>query len=138
MNLESTDILKEFNLRHTDCREEVLSVFDRNHTALSHGDLEEQVNQKYDRVTIYRTLKTFLEKGLLHKVLDGDGGTRYALCKNDCKTDDHHHDHVHFKCDTCGNTTCLDHVHIPALKLPDGYTRQEINLLVQGVCPACQ
>jgi len=44
---------------------------------------------------------------------------------------------VHFKCTTCGLTTCLDHVTIPSIILPEGYQRVETNLLVQGVCKNC-
>lgn len=132
-------ILKDFSLRLTDCREEVLDAFYTQNHALAHSDLEEQLAERFDRVTLYRTLKTFLEKGIIHKVLDDEGGTKYALCKDNCHTPDHqhHHDHVHFKCSVCGQTTCLDKVHIPAFELPLGYQRLETNLLVQGVCPLC-
>jgi Fur family ferric uptake transcriptional regulator len=131
--------LKEFNLRQTECRQEVLDVFASQPHALSHGDIENQLTDRFDRVTIYRTLKTFVDKGLLHKVLDDQGAMKYALCRETCHTPDHqhHHDHVHFKCTICGLTNCLEDVRIPALSLPAGYQRQETNLLVQGVCPAC-
>jgi Fur family ferric uptake transcriptional regulator len=130
--------LKSFNLRHTDCREEILGAFMRSQAALSHSDLEDQIDSKYDRVTVYRTLKTFLEKGIIHRILDADGGSKYALCKKQCSTEGHHHDHVHFKCMACGDTTCLESTNIPAISLPDGYERQEINLLIEGHCPNCK
>ena len=131
--------LKEFNLRQTDCRAEMLAIFDQNPHALAHADVEARLPEKFDRVTVYRTLKTFLEKGIIHKVLDDEGGMKYALCRATCHTADHqhHHDHVHFKCTVCGLTNCLDDVRVPALSLPAGYQRQETNLLVQGVCPHC-
>jgi Fur family transcriptional regulator, ferric uptake regulator len=137
--MPTSALLKSFQLRQTDCREEVLSVFLANSFALAHGDIEHKLADKFDRVTVYRTLKTFLEKGLLHKVLDDEGGTKYALCKESCHTEahKHHHDHVHFKCNQCGQTTCLDHIHIPVIGLPQGFKRQEINILVQGVCDKC-
>lgn len=130
--------LKAFDLRHTDCRQDILNAFLKSHSALSHGDLETIVDDKFDRVTIYRTLKTFLEKGLIHKILDADGATRYALCKKQCSTHSHHHDHVHFKCSDCGDTTCIESVNIPAIALPNGYKSKEINLLIEGRCPNCQ
>lgn len=130
--------LKTFQLRHTSCREDILLMFHEHTNALSHSDLEQELGERFDRVTIYRTLKTFLEKGLIHKVLDDEGGTRYALCKHDtCSTDHHQHEHVHFKCRDCGLTTCLDAVHIPSFSLPTGYQQEEVNILVQGVCPTC-
>lgn len=131
-------LLKTHNLRHTECREDVLLAFLESPAALSHGDLEQQIDDKFDRVTIYRTLKTFLEKGIIHKILDADGGSKYALCKNKCTSGTHQHDHVHFKCQVCGNTTCIESVSIPAIALPLGYERNEINLLIEGSCPKCK
>jgi Fur family transcriptional regulator, ferric uptake regulator len=134
----SKDTLKEYELRHTGCRSDILQSFQSFDFALSHGDLEERFGERFDRVTIYRTLKTFVEKGIIHKVLDDEGGTKYALCRTtECSHDNHHHDHVHFKCLQCGNTTCIESVHIPVFSLPEGYKRTEINMLVQGTCPTC-
>ena len=55
------ETLKGHHLRTTTCREDVLSTFINKKNALSHGDLEGALGENYDRVTIYRTLKTFLE-----------------------------------------------------------------------------
>jgi Fur family ferric uptake transcriptional regulator len=138
MNQQQNLSLKTFNLRHTDCREEILHAFASSNAALSHSDLESKIDSKYDRVTVYRTLKTFQEKGIIHRIPDADGGSKYALCKTTCTAGDHHHDHVHFKCTDCGDTTCLEGTHIPAIALPDGYQRREINLLIEGHCPNCK
>ena len=136
MSASARQTLKMHDLRHTGCREDILLAFQKQATALSHGDLEQTLPDRYDRVTIYRTLKTFVEKGIVHKVLDEEG-LRYALCKAACAAPNHQHDHVHFKCVACGQTTCLENIHIPKVMLPEGYATQEINLLVQGICAAC-
>jgi Fur family transcriptional regulator, ferric uptake regulator len=138
MQIDSKNILKKYNLRHTDMRENILWSFLSKTAALSHNDLENILTDGSDRVTIYRTLKTFVDKGILHKILDDQGGTKYALCNHKCDTEGHNHDHVHFKCNNCGDTTCLENVLIPQIELPKGYKRQEINMLVQGVCSRCQ
>lgn len=131
----SFQILKDFKLRSTPNREAILHVFLRRDFALSHGDVEREVPSSFDRVTVYRTLKTFLDKGLLHKVLDDEGSLKYALCSEACSTA-HHHEHVHFKCTKCGQTNCLE-VEIPSVKLPKGYKAKEVNLLIQGICEHC-
>ncbi len=104
---------------------------------MSHGDIEFAMDGKYDRVTIYRTLKSFLENGLIHKVLDDNGGSRYALCDDACSDGDHRHDHIHFKCSNCDQTTCLEDVFIPDVKLPEGFKAAESNYLITGVCDKC-
>ncbi|WP_265993003.1 Fur family transcriptional regulator [Larkinella insperata] len=137
MNAAIKQTLDDFHLRHTSCREGVLDTFFAANYALAHHDIEESLKADFDRVTIYRTLKTFVDKGILHKVLDDEGGLKYALCREACAQDHHHHDHVHFKCEECGQTTCLENTLIPAVSLPSGYSRKETNLLIQGVCSLC-
>lgn len=133
----SSHILKDYNLRQTDCRNEILDVFLDKGFALSHGDVENKISEDFDRVTVYRTLKTFVQRGIIHKVLDDSGSIKYALCNNHCTSDQHHHDHVHFKCVNCGQTNCIEDVEVPAIDLPKGYTPLETNLLIQGICAKC-
>lgn len=135
----SLKLLQEHKIRKTGCREEILNEFFSHSHALSQPDLEKAVGEEFDRVTIYRTLTLFLEKGLIHKVLDDSGAMKYALCPSACGEDGHHHhEHVHFKCVKCGMTLCLDHVEIPKLTLPEGFSMVETDLLVQGICSQCK
>jgi Fur family transcriptional regulator, ferric uptake regulator len=129
-------LLKTFDMRSTPTRQEILSLFLKKNYALSHGDIEKEIRSTLDRVTLYRTLKTFLDKGIIHKVLDDEGTLKYALCNEACSETGHHHDHIHFKCITCGQTNCLD-IELPGVRLPKGYTVNEINVLIQGICDRC-
>lgn len=136
MNASSETLLRNFSLRSTPTREQIIHLFLKKNYALSHGDIEKEITDELDRVTVYRTLKTFLDKGLIHKVLDDEGSLKYALCNEACTLTGHHHDHVHFKCVACGQTNCLN-IDVPAVKLPKGYRATEVNLLIQGVCERC-
>lgn len=136
MGAVSNRLLRDFRLRSTPSRQEILHLFLKKDYALSHGDIEKEINNALDRVTVYRTLKTFLDRGLIHKVLDDEGALKYALCNEACNAAGHHHDHVHFKCTRCGQTNCLD-IEIPSVKLPKGYKPEELNLLIQGICENC-
>ncbi|HOO09124.1 MAG TPA: transcriptional repressor [Cyclobacteriaceae bacterium] len=131
-------ILKESNLRSTTSRSKILGLFLSNSHALSYSDIEKQVASLFDRVTVYRTLKSFLEKGIIHKIPDNSGGLKYALCSDHCPHTVHQHDHVHFKCTRCGQTSCLEEVEIPPFDLPGGYKPDEVSLLVQGTCSKCR
>jgi Fur family ferric uptake transcriptional regulator len=132
----SDSLLKTHKLRSTPNRQSILRLFLNKEHALSHSDIENEIDDNLDRVTVYRTLKTFLSKGLIHKVLDDEGSLKYALCNDHCSTQEHHHDHVHFKCTRCGQTNCLD-VEVPTVKLPKEYRIKEVNLLIQGICDLC-
>lgn len=132
-------ILQSHALRHTTSRAEILEIFVQENRALSQREVESAMSQDCDRVTIYRTLSSFLDKGLLHKVLDDSGATKFALCPSTCAEHEaHQHDHVHFKCIRCGNTICVEEVHVHPPRLPAGFLVQEVNVLMQGVCPDCQ
>ena len=133
-----SQILKNHHLRVTESRNAILGIFFREGVALSESEIEHSLIHGCDRATIYRTLSTFLDKGILHKVLDDSGAMKYALCSPGChEGETHKHDHVHFKCNECGTTSCIEQVKIPQLELPKGYNISEINILLQGICPAC-
>lgn len=130
-------ILQDHALRLTDSRQQILDVFIGKGSALSHAEIETTIATQFDRVTVYRTLKTFLDKGIIHKVLDDGAGVKYALCKDHCHDSLHSHEHVHFKCNECGQTNCIEDAVIPTVNLPLGYQAMEKNLLVQGICANC-
>lgn len=138
MKRTQTQLLKEHHLKSTSGRAAILSLFLQNDRALSYSDIEKKIAESYDRVTVYRTLKTFLDRGVIHKVLDDGGALKYALCDIECTGDTHHHEHVHFKCKNCGETSCLEQVSIPTVELPAGFSANELNLLIQGVCDKCR
>jgi Fur family ferric uptake transcriptional regulator len=132
-----TQLLRDHRLRRTSGRSAILGLFQRNAQALSHSDIEKRLASAFDRVTVYRTLKAFVDKGVLHKVLDDEGALKYALCKDDCSAVHHRHDHVHFKCNKCGETSCMEGSAIPLVHLPRGYQAVAMNLLIQGICNRC-
>jgi Fur family transcriptional regulator, ferric uptake regulator len=130
------DILKRNHLSVTDSRKKILSLFLASQDALAHGDIEKKAGEKFDRVTVYRTLQTFVEKGIIHTIPTVDNSIRYALCK-DC-TEGHHHDnHVHFVCTDCHATICLDDVVSPDVRLPEGYRGEKVEVVITGVCRNC-
>jgi len=135
--ISAKNILKLHSLRHTTCREEILNLFLNRSHALMHADIEQNIDKAFDRVTVYRTLKTFTDKGIIHKVLDDSGNIKYAIEKDDFNQSHKHQSHIHFKCNVCGLTNCLENSEIPAFKLPEGYQIKEADLLVQGVCKLC-
>ncbi|SEM80932.1 Fur family transcriptional regulator, ferric uptake regulator [Mucilaginibacter gossypiicola] len=129
--------LQEKQIKPTAMRLVVLDYLLKQTSAVSLTDMEVSL-KKTDRVTLYRTVKTFEEHGLVHRVEDGTGVTKFALCQPDCTANGHHDLHIHFYCTNCKETHCLPRTHIPEIMLPDGYDRQEINLLVKGLCAACK
>lgn len=131
------NILKVNKLSVTAGRQKILQLFLNSGGALAHADIEKNAGEHFDRVTIYRTLQAFVEKGLIHTIPTSDNSIKYALCKDDCGEGHHHDHHVHFVCNTCNNTFCLDSVVTPKVDLPEGYQSVELEVVAKGVCKNC-
>lgn len=120
--------------RSTAAKTEVLKLISNSKAALSHADLQTALEGFCDRVTIYRVLDRLVAEGLVHKVIDIDGGVKYALCRR-CG-DTHQHAHLHFSCQKCRTVTCMEEV-LPSFTLPANYQVHEVNFTVSGFCPRC-
>lgn len=103
--------------------------------AVSLTDIENGFEQS-DRVTLYRTLKTFEKKGIVHAIQEGNI-TKYALCPDGCTATEHLDTHLHFHCTECKRTFCLHSVKLPALSIPASYDLTEVSLVAKGVCESC-
>jgi Fur family ferric uptake transcriptional regulator len=44
---------------------------------------------------------------------------------------------VHFYCECCHRTFCLNETPIPGVPLPTGYVSRSINYMIKGLCPDC-
>lgn len=130
--------LKKNNLSVTGSRKKILQLFLGQKGALAHGDIEKNAGEKFDRVTVYRTLQTFVDKGIIHTIPTADNSVRYALCKDECSEGHHHDHHVHFICNNCKKTYCLDDVVTPEVKLPKGYAASHVEVVVEGLCKDCR
>lgn len=134
--MKPEEILKSYQLKVTHARVKVLELFQSHPFALSQPFLEKNIDT-IDRVTLYRTLNTFEDIGLIHKVVDDTYTLKFALCKDACFIQSNHrHEHIHFQCVKCNQTTCLD-VKIPLINLPEGYTVEEYLFSMKGICKNC-
>ena len=132
------DILKQSGLSITESRKKILDLFLETDGALAHADIEKSTSSAFDRVTVYRTLQTFVEKGIIHQIPTTDNSVLYALCRQKCEQGHHHDDHVHFICSNCDKTICLDEVTVPEVKLPKNFTKQQSAMVVTGICEDCK
>ena len=132
------DILKQSGLSVTESRKKILDLFLETDGALAHADIEKNTSSAFDRVTVYRTLQTFVEKGIIQQIPTTDNSVLYALCRQNCEQGHHHDDHVHFICSNCDKTICLDEVTVPEVKLPKNFTKQQSAMVVTGICEDCK
>jgi Fe2+/Zn2+ uptake regulation proteins len=132
---ECIDLMERHGIKPTANRILVAKALSEAACPLSLSELEEKIFT-IDKSGIFRTLTLFHEQHLVHAIADGNG-TRYELCRS--HDDDHDDDlHVHFQCERCGQTFCLEEIPIPPVQLPEGYQPVSANLTVKGVCPKCK
>ena len=92
--------------------------------------------ESVDKSIISRNLSVFRERRLLH-VLSDEDGVRYEVCH--CAEEEEDSDrHVHFHCEVCGKTFCLEQIPVPAVDFPAGFEVHNANYMAQGVCPDCR
>lgn len=126
-------MIENYNFRSTPFREKILSLFQAKEYALSLEEIEGALEQ-FDRITLYRTLKLFQNKGVIHSVNSGSI-KKYAMCKDECTSEMHHHHHVHFTCDKCQQTKCIESKPLE-FKLK-GFKINEVEINVNGLCKNC-
>lgn len=129
-------ILESKNIRVTAMRLLIYKFLAENQVAATLSDVENAF-EKADRTTLYRTVKTFVERDIVHQIDDGTGIVKYALCEQDCSCEIETDLHLHFHCNNCNETVCLTEHKIPKIKVPDGFISENINLVVKGVCDKC-
>lgn len=129
-------LLKRHQLKRTEARLRVLSLLVNKKTATSQPDLESVIGD-VDRVTLYRILNAFEEKGIIHKVFDLNGTANYAICSSDCDEHNHNDEHLHFNCTNCKNVYCLDELDMPPIVLPTGFKLERLSFTATGLCPKC-
>ncbi|MBN2173249.1 MAG: transcriptional repressor [Bacteroidales bacterium] len=128
--MTSTDVLKKYGLNKTSGRVEILNVLITTETALSEKEIQEKLGNLCDRATVYRTLRTFVENGIIHPVATEAMVTKYVIKK---KPDDH----LHFSCTECGKTICLTDIVMSDFNLPEGFIKKNSNFLIIGTCNEC-
>jgi Fur family ferric uptake transcriptional regulator len=89
-----------------------------------------------DKSTLFRTIALFHEKRLIHSIDDGSGSVKYSVCNSHC-TCSLNDLHVHFYCNRCEKTFCLENISIPAVQLPPGFLLDSVNFVLKGLCTHC-
>lgn len=128
------DKLEQKNTKPTSMRILVYDFLSTQQAAVSLADIETHFADA-DRVTIYRTLKTFEEKGIIHSIQENNT-SKYVLCSDDCDENTHKDWHLHFYCKICKLTTCKENVIVPK-NISGNFRIDEIRFFAKGICENC-
>ena len=130
--------LKQHNIKPTPMRMLVLEQMTLHEDGVSLNEMEYLLIDS-DRITIYRTLQTFVKNGIVHSVELVNRGTIYALCADGCTPEGHTDYHPHFYCEKCEKIDCTEDFPYDIVKTPaaDKYQIRKIEVIIKGICPAC-
>jgi len=131
------ELLKEHNLSITRIRLELLKQLLKSEVALSPAELSCQLKTECDRVTLYRNLKAFVEKGIVHQIFVDNHESKYVLPERNKGTGKNEIEHIHFKCVRCNVVKCLHNYPVIPVELPEGFVKLETNYVIFGLCNAC-
>ena len=138
MNSNIIKILEANNVKPTPMRMLVLEQMISNQSNLSLTEIENRLYPA-DRVTIYRTLQTFVKKGIAHSIDTANNGSVYALCPGGCTSHAHIDQHPHFICESCKKITCNSDFFYTLKQKPNTpeYVIHKIEMTIKGLCPDC-
>ncbi len=134
--MNAKELLKKQNLRVTQHRLTVVDLLLNNNHAVPFSTIQTAAKEM-DRVTLYRTIDTLVQNGVIHKAYADKSDTHYALCDHQqCSHHAHEHNHIHFKCTNCETVSCVDvkpnfELSIPNVKI------STISILADGICAEC-
>jgi Fur family transcriptional regulator, ferric uptake regulator len=134
MNTKIETQLKAKNTNPTAMRILVFDYLEKQEAAVSVSEIEIAFGLA-DRITLYRTLKTFEEKGIVHSIQENNT-TKYKLCADTCTENTHHDRHLHFYCKICKQTTCKTDFEMPETN-NQNFRIDEVRFFAKGICENC-
>jgi len=139
MNSTIIKTLENNHIKPTPMRMLVLEQMMVQQRNLSLSEIEELLYPS-DRITIYRTLQTFVKHGLVHSIETAGSGSIYALCSDDCKEDAHLDHHPHFICEQCKKVICSSDFIFKLEQKPgaEQYKIEKVEVTLRGLCPDCR
>ncbi|MHC4572310.1 MAG: Fur family transcriptional regulator [Planctomycetota bacterium] len=128
-------LLASANLRRTSPRIAVLSVLLTARKPQTAGQIAADLAPAGpNKVTIYRTLESFLASGLVHKVFLQERTWHFELARNCSESQCH----PHFTCVSCGDMHCLMEISLPMAKsAPKGFVIGRQRVQLEGLCRKC-
>ncbi len=132
----SLQVLKDAKLNRTFQRVAVLDVLINAERPLAviHIFKNISLHQKINKVTVYRILSSFMEKGIVRGIPTGEGINYYEMA---CR---HNPVHAHFYCKSCKKMFCLDPITFSRVGLfsnLNGFKIDALSVNMTGICKSC-
>ena len=129
-------LLDSAKLKRTESRKKILDVLLKAASPQTADEIISAIGKSGpNKVTVYRTLESIVEAGIVHRAFI-DGRSQYYELGNKCTE---HQCHPHFVCSDCGRTLCLPEVSVPMVSnAPAGFVINRQKVRLEGLCPKCR
>ncbi len=134
---DEIDFLRKAGLKATPSRLAILHLFKKSSRPLSvHGVIEKIEKKTIDPVTVYRTIKHLVEKGILRQVDLRHQHAHFEMALQD--------DHHHIVCEVCGHIEDVAECHIQEIQDVVVASSRRFKTIRQhsleffGICTRCQ
>lgn len=128
--------LKKSHLKLTEPRKAILQALVDQHGPFTAEEIHKLISKRIcDQATVYRSLTSLEDAGILRRVEFGDGSSRYELSARD---DSHHH---HLICTGCKRIEIIDDPDIEEIDRfakKRGFSDISHTLEFFGTCPQCR
>jgi Fur family ferric uptake transcriptional regulator len=134
---DASETIKQSGLARTPQRMAVLEALIRAIHPLSAADILALTAEKtkINRVTVYRILASFRDRGIIREIETGHANSSYEMA---CA---HNPVHPHFRCRNCGRIICLPPLTLSQawdwLAQPADFTVERIDVQLIGLCAEC-
>lgn len=128
-------MLRAADLYCTQARVAILSVLLEASRPIRQDQIAARLADKtMNKVTIYRTLESLVEVGLVHRAFMQERAWHFELADRCSETQCH----PHFTCSSCGVTHCLTEFSVPPAPSPyRGFVIHHQQMRLEGLCPTC-
>ncbi len=133
INKKFEQMLDQKGLKKTKVRKALIQHFMKMNHAQSYNDLQKALVGDIDKSTLYRNLTSFEKAGLIHRINDLSGITKYAYGESP----EQGREHAHFVCESCETVYCVEGLDAPQVSVPQGFQTKEVQTIVRGICADC-
>ncbi|MHC4636756.1 MAG: Fur family transcriptional regulator [Planctomycetota bacterium] len=135
LQLKAKELLKIAGLRRTNGRIDILTALLKSVSPMTQERISKKLGAKApNKVTVYRTLETLIQAGIVHKAFLQERTWHYEPAHNCTETQCH----PHFTCTNCESTHCLPDMSFPMNQNEHkGFVIHHQRVQFDGLCPKC-
>jgi Fe2+ or Zn2+ uptake regulation protein len=130
--------LQNAGLSKTSQRIAVLNILLKATKPLNVSTIRQSLENKanIDKVTIYRILSLFRQRGIIREIASAGGANYFEMVTSEKPL------HPHFSCRNCGEFTCLEPLSFTRaselILSKDDYSIDQIEINISGLCNDCR